>query len=81
MLLPLPFALFVKNYYDDTSKIWNYFCYLDIIQIVGCILLQLFKIKDLRETLNSTHTMIGIIFVIIATTLDKINFKRRINNG
>lgn len=65
MLLPLPFALFVKNYYDDTSKIWNFFCYLDIIQIVGCILLQLFKIKDLRETLNITHIMIGIIFMII----------------
>lgn len=58
MLLPLPFALFVRAYYEDTSNIWDIFCFVDVIQIITCLTLQIFKIVDLRNTLWTTHIML-----------------------
>lgn len=65
MLLPIPFALFVKSFYNDTHRIWHIYCAVDVLQILICLLLQFFKIFDLRETLWSTHTMIVLLITIV----------------
>ena len=65
MLLPLPFGLFIKNFYEDNSKAWEVFFQLNIAQIILCILFQLTGIYDFRETLWSTHVMMGILAGVI----------------
>ncbi|MCM1182181.1 MAG: GGDEF domain-containing protein [Roseburia sp.] len=65
MLLPLPFGLFIKNFYEDNSKAWEIFFQLNIAQIILCILFQFAGIYDLRETLWSTHVMMGILAGVI----------------
>ncbi len=65
MLLPMPFAIFVKNFYNDTNKNWDIFFRLNISQIVVCIALQLAHAYDLRETLWTTHVIMGILIAIV----------------
>lgn len=65
MLLPIPFALFVKSFYDDNHRIWNIYCTIDVLQILVCMILQFLKIYDLRDTLWSTHVMIILLAIII----------------
>ncbi len=65
LLLSFPFAMFVQTFYEDNSKIWNYFCKIDMIQIALCILFQITGIADLRETLWTTHVMMCILTAII----------------
>ena len=65
MLMPIPFVLFVKSYYDDTNKIWDIFCIIDLLQIITCFVLQFLKIADFRETLWTTHIMLLLVAVII----------------
>ena len=65
LLLSFPFAMFVQTFYEDNSKIWNWFCKVDPIQIAVCILLQLTGIADLRETLWTTHVMMCVLTAII----------------
>ncbi len=65
LLLSFPFAMFVQTFYEDNSKIWNWFCKVDLIQIAVCILLQLTGIADLRETLWTTHVMMCVHTAII----------------
>lgn len=65
MLLPIPFALFVKSFYEDDHTIWTIYCAVDVLQILICLILQLLKIYDLRETLWTTHVMILILAAII----------------
>lgn len=65
LLLSFPFAMFVQTFYEDNSKIWNYFCKIDMIQIALCILLQITGIADLRETLWTTHVMMCVLTAII----------------
>ncbi len=66
MLLSFPFAMFVQTFYEDESKIWNWFCQLDIAQIALCLVLALTNIADLRETIWTTHAMMIVLAVIIA---------------
>lgn len=65
MLLAFPFAMFVQTYYEDESRIWSWFCRVDIAQIAICLLLAVTNIADLRETIWATHIMMGILAVII----------------
>lgn len=65
MMLPYPFAVFVKTFYEDDSKIWNAFGEINIAQIIVCILLQLIGMADLMETLWTTHIMMGALVLII----------------
>ena len=65
MLLPMPFAIFVKNFYNDTSKNWDIFFRLNIAQIIICIALQLIKVYDLRQTLWTTHVIMAVLIVIV----------------
>lgn len=65
MLLPMPFAIFVKNFYNDTSKNWDIFFRLNLAQIMTCIALQLLKVYDLRQTLWTTHVIMAVLIVIV----------------
>lgn len=68
MLLPLPFALFVRAYYEDKNKIWDIFCIVNVIQVTLSLFLQLFKVSDLRNTLWTTHIMIITLIIIVLST-------------
>lgn len=72
MLLPLPFAMFVRSYYEDDNKIWDIFFITDVIQIFTCLVLQAFKIVDLRHTLWTTHVMLGFVAVLVLTSSVKL---------
>lgn len=76
MLLPFPFALFVRSHYEDNSKIWDIYCIADVIQIAVCLILQIFKLVDLRNTLFSTHIMIMILVVLVLSTSIRLLKKR-----
>lgn len=65
MLLAFPFAIFVRTFYEDESKIWNWFCRANLTQIFICMLLAFTGIYDLRETVWTTHVMMLILAVII----------------
>lgn len=65
MLLSFPFAMFVQTFYEDESKIWNWFCQVDLAQIAVCLILAVTGIADLRETIWTTHAMMIILAVII----------------
>ncbi len=79
ILLPLPFSLFVRSYYNDKSKMWDAFCIIDVIQIATCVTLQLLKIADFRETLLSTHVMMLLLAIIIV--ISSIRMLRRGDNN
>ncbi len=67
MLLPLPYILFVKSYYEDTkNKIWDIMCIAILTQNIICIALQYFKIIDFMQTL---WTSFAIIFFCIICVL------------
>lgn len=66
MVLAFPFAIFVKTFYEDNSKLWDIFCKADVIQIVLCLLLAFTGIADLRETLWTTHIMLCALGGVIA---------------
>lgn len=85
----LPFAIICKKY--KSTKILSKQTILMSV-ISGAITVAGYFITEciLYSVASATLSLIGntiqavasgIIFVIIATTLDKINFKRRINNG
>ena len=65
MMLPVPFAIFVKTFYEDNSTIWDKFCHLNIIQIIVCFLLMVTKICDLRDSLWTTHAIMCLLAFII----------------
>ncbi|MDE7272364.1 MAG: GGDEF domain-containing protein [Lachnospiraceae bacterium] len=65
MLLPFPFAMFVQTFYEDDHKVWNWFCKVDLTQIVICVILQFTGIIDLRETLWATNAMVCLLVGII----------------
>lgn len=65
MLLCYPFAMFVQAFYEDNNNIWHRYCEIDIAQIIICMVLQFIGIADLRETLWTTHVMMGGLVIII----------------
>ncbi len=65
MLLAFPFAMFVQSFYEDESKIWNWFCQVDLAQIALCLLLAISGVADLRESIWTTHVMMIILAIII----------------
>jgi uncharacterized repeat protein (TIGR04002 family) len=85
----LPFAIICKK--SKSTKILSKQTVLmtvisGVITIVGYFIAESILYSVASATLSLIGNTIqavasGIIFVIIATTLDKINFKRRINNG
>ena len=65
MMLPVPFAIFVKTFYEDNSDIWDKFCHLNVIQIIVCFLLMVTKICDLRDSLWTTHAIMCLLAFVI----------------
>ena len=89
ILIALPFALVCKK--EKSEKILNKRTTLmpmvsGIITILGYFIAECILYSIASATLsiigNTTQAVAsGILFYILATALDKINFKRRINNG
>lgn len=89
ILIALPFALICKKY--KSNKILNKKTALmpiisGIITILGYFVAECVLYSVASATLSIIGNTIqaiasGILFYILATALDKINFKRRINNG
>jgi len=66
MCMPIPFLLFLRQMYQDRDHpLWGICCYLNIA--VSCIrvLLQVFGVLDLRETLWMTHICLGIFVLLV----------------
>lgn len=85
----LPFAITCKKY-KSTNILSKQTILMSVfsgaITITGYFITECILYSVASATLSLIGNTIqavasGIIFVIIATTLDKINFKRRINNG
>lgn len=72
MMLPIPFSVFVKTFYEDDSNIWEIFCKIDLYQIIFCIVMQLIDMYNLKETLWTTHVMIGLLLIIICVQSFKL---------
>lgn len=67
MLMPIPFLLFLQQIYQSKKHLlWSFICYANCIVVALRILLQLFDIADLRETLWFTHVMIGLSIAVVA---------------
>ena len=89
ILIALPFALVCKN--NKSNKILNKKTVLmpvisGAITILGYFVAECVLYSVASATLSIIGNSIqavasGILFYIVATALDKINFKRRINNG
>lgn len=88
-LIALPFALVCKK--NNSNKILNKKTAImpiisGIISILGYFMAECILYSVASATLSILGNSIqavasGILFYIMATALDKINFKRRINNG
>lgn len=88
-LIALPFALVCKK--NNSNKILNKKTAImpiisGIISILGYFVAECILYSVASATLSIIGNSIqavasGILFYILATALDKINFKRRINNG
>lgn len=65
LFIPYPYARFVQSLYHSKCKIWDAYCHLSVIQIAVCILLQLLRIRDLREMLWTSHIMIITLAIIV----------------
>lgn len=64
LLVVIPFVLYVKNLFTKESKIWYLPCIASIGVIVVSIILQLYNIQDLRQTLWMNHLVMGMVLVI-----------------
>jgi len=67
MLMVMPFMLFTRDMFADRNHIlWKISCYMSLADLTGCILLQVLRIKDFRETLWCMHiTCIFFMIVVI----------------
>lgn len=89
ILIALPFALACRN--NESNKILNKKTVLmpvvsGAITILGYFIAECVLYSVASATLSIIGNSIqavasGVLFYIVATALDKINFKRRINNG
>ncbi len=89
ILIVLPFALVCRN--NESNKILNKRTVLmpvisGAITILGYFVAECILYSVASATLSIIGNSIqavasGVLFYIVATALDKINFKRRINNG
>lgn len=89
ILIALPFALACRN--NESNKILNKRTVLmpaisGAITILGYFVAECILYSIASATLSIIGNSIqavasGVLFYIVATALDKINFKRRINNG
>ena len=80
-ICPIPYALFVRSYYQDDHKIWDVLCIANAVRVIICIMLQLFKICDLKHTLWTTHVTLFItIAIVVVRTIRRIGKKNFTTN-
>lgn len=74
MIMPLPFMLFLRHlYHNGNHKLWSLCCYINCAVIAVRVILQVFGIYDLRETLIMTHIyIVFFVLVIVAMTIHEI---------
>ncbi len=66
MIMPIPFLLFLQQIYQSKNhRLWSFIC-ANCIVVAVRIVLQLFDIRDLRETLWLTHVMIALSIIVVA---------------
>lgn len=71
-LIPMPILLYVNEAFNVTKKtIFSILCATSIIQFVVCLALNITGIRDLKETLISTHILIVLTFFYIIYTIVK----------
>lgn len=66
MSLPLSFILYVREQFNDKGHIsWRILFLCSCVQSVGAVILQILDVADLRETLITTHIMIGAVLLTL----------------
>lgn len=83
MLMPIPFVMYGRELFcNKNDKSWLFICGLSFVQITVSIVLQLFNIKDFRETLFLVHGMLFIVFLWVFYHIIKeiriVGFSRKI---
>ncbi len=83
LLLPIPFTLCARElFYDKSSISWKVLYVLSIVSIAIAVVLQVFDIKDFRETVILAHIMILSVFLVtiyhIIREIITIGFNRRL---
>ncbi len=72
MLLPMSFILYVREQFNNKEhSSWKILFSCCLIQSVGTVILQIFNIRDLRETLVTTHIMIVAVLLLLLYHLIK----------
>ena len=67
MLMPVPFIMFIKELYEDNSnKLWYFCSAFSFVDLVVCILLQVFNVADFRQTVFLAHLVFGFCALVIA---------------
>lgn len=70
MLMGIPFALFVRDFLQIGDKlIWKIYFILSVLEYVTVILLQLFEIQDLKQTIYFTHFILVTALMYIVGSL------------
>jgi len=83
MLLPIPFTMCARElFYDKSSVSWRVLYVLSVAAIGTAVILQVFDIKDFRETVVLAHIMILAVFLVtiyhIIKEIVTIGFNRRL---
>lgn len=66
MILTMSFILYAREQFNDKEHIsWKILLFCSYVQGICCVLLQIFNIKDLRETLLSTHLVMGAVLLLL----------------
>lgn len=72
MLMPIPFVMYARELFTDKKAKGGFIiCGLSIIQMIVSVGLQIFNIKDLRETVFLVHGMLGILFAWVIFNIVK----------
>ncbi len=59
MALPIPFILFMKDFFRlESARGWKIFLGIEVVNFVVCSCMELFEIRDFKETIISTHLLI-----------------------
>ena len=66
MILTVSFALYAREQFNDRDHIsWKVLLLCGYVLNTGTVILQILNIKDLRETLITTHIMIGAVVLTL----------------
>lgn len=81
MVMTIPFVMFLRSIYQEKhDRLWSAFCYFNGLAAVVRMVLQVFGIRDFKETLVLTHVVLVVFFVVVlyANTMELVNNKHSI---